>query len=305
MGNDPPAALIDAATAPWVVGQTITFSGHATDPEEGTLAASRLSWQVVLNHCPQDCHEHPLQTIAGVASGSFSAPDHEFPAHLELRLTATDAQGLSNTTSRRLDPSTVDLTFATTPTGLALTVGGATQNAPLTRTVIVGSANSLSADSPQTVGGVTYRWTGWSDGGAQSHDITALATGGTYTATYAAATDLSVSQTAVVAAGRVTFTVTTRNLGGIGASSVAVVDTLPSKLTYTATGSSAGCTYAPATRQVTCPIGTLAAGATATTTIVATNGKAKGQVANTVRVTSTTPDVNPGNDSATINVKLR
>ena len=305
VGNDPPTAVIDAATAPWVVGQTITFSGHATDPEEGALAASRLSWQIVLKHCPQDCHEHPLQTIAGAASGSFSAPDHEFPAHLELRLTATDAQGLSHTTSRRLDPSTVDLTFATTPTGLALTVGGATQTAPFTRRVIVGSANSLSADSPQTLGGVTYRWTGWSDGGAQSHDITAPATARTYTATYAAATDLSVSQAAVVAAGRVTFTVTTRNLGGIGASSVAVVDTLPSKLTFSTEGSSAGCSYAAATRQVTCLIGTLAAGATATTTIVATNGKAKGQVNNTVRVTSTTPDANPGNDSATINVKLR
>ena len=171
--------------------------------------------------------------------------------------------------------------------------------------MIVGSVNSLSADSPQTIGGLSYRWTGWSDGGVQSHDITAPAVARTYTATYAATTDLSVSHTAAVASGRVTFTVTTRNLGGIGASSVAVVDTLPSKLSFSASGSSSGCTFAAATRQVTCPIGTLAAGATATTTIVATNGNAKGNVQNAVRVTSITPDSNPANDTSTITVKLR
>ena len=152
VGNDPPVAVIDAATSPWSVGQTINFSGHATDAEEGALTPSRLSWQVVLMHCPQECHEHPIQTFAGVASGSFAAPDHEYPSHLELRLTARDAQGLTHTTTRRLDPTTVDLEFATNPSGLTLTVGGANEATPFIRRVIVGSTNSLSADSPQTLG---------------------------------------------------------------------------------------------------------------------------------------------------------
>jgi hypothetical protein len=54
----------------------------------------------------------------GVASGSFSAPDHEYPAWIELRLTATD--------SVRLDPQTVGLSFQSNPTGLQLTVGSGT-----------------------------------------------------------------------------------------------------------------------------------------------------------------------------------
>lgn len=304
VGNDPPTAVIDSATAPWVVGQTIAFTGHATDPEEGTLAASQLSWEVILKHCPLDCHEHPLQTFSGVASGSFASPDHEYPAHLELRLTATDAHGLRHTVARELYPSTVDLSFATTPAGLDLTVGGTTEAAPFTRRVIVGSTNSLTADSPQVLGGASYVWTGWSDAGARSHTISAPSAPVTYTATYAAATDLAISQRATVAPGRVTFTVTTTNLGGVAASNVAVVDTLPSKLTFSA-ALSPGCTFAPATRQVTCPIGSLAAGATATTTIGATNGKTKGQVTNTVRVTTTTPDTNPANDTWSIGVRLR
>ena len=95
----------------------ITFSGHATDAQSGTLAASALTWSLVLQHCPSTCHEHPLQTFAGTASGSFVAPDHEYPSHLDLRLTATDSGGLTNTTSVRLDPQTVDLTFGSTPAG--------------------------------------------------------------------------------------------------------------------------------------------------------------------------------------------
>ena len=116
-GNTPPTAVIDtpAPARTWKVGDVITFSGHATDPQQGTLPASALTWSLVLQHCPSTCHEHPLQTFTGTASGSFVAPDHEYPSHLELRLTATDAGGLSNTTSVQLDPQTVDLTFGSSP----------------------------------------------------------------------------------------------------------------------------------------------------------------------------------------------
>ena len=59
-----------------------------------------------------------------MASGSFTAPDHEYPSYLELRLTATDSGGLTNSVSRRLDPRTVALTFQTSPDGLNLTFNG-------------------------------------------------------------------------------------------------------------------------------------------------------------------------------------
>jgi hypothetical protein len=50
--------------------------------------------------------------------------------------------------------------------------------------VIAGSKNSISAPSPQTLGGTTYTFASWSDGGAQSHDIVAPGAAATYTATY-------------------------------------------------------------------------------------------------------------------------
>jgi PKD repeat protein len=121
-GNSPPTAVIDtpAPTRTWKAGDTIGFSGHASDPQDGTLAAARLSWSLILHHCatPTDCHTHAVQDFNGVASGSFSAPDHEYPAWIELRLTATDSGGLTDTASVRLDPQTVDLTFRSNPTGL-------------------------------------------------------------------------------------------------------------------------------------------------------------------------------------------
>jgi glucose/arabinose dehydrogenase len=187
-GNDSPTAFVDspASTLTWAVGNTINFSGHATDPQQGTLPASALSWQVLLHHCssPGVCHIHYLQQFTGVASGSFIAPDHDYPSYLELQLTATDAGGLTSVASVSLQPKTVDLTFATNPAGLQVAVGSATQVTPFTRTVIQGSTNTLSAPTPQAANAAPVAFSSWSDGGAQTHVITAPATATSYTASF-------------------------------------------------------------------------------------------------------------------------
>jgi glucose/arabinose dehydrogenase len=186
VGNTPPTVVIDAPTpgTRWRVGDVISFSGHASDTQDGTLPASALSWSLVLFHCPSNCHTHPLQDFVGVASGSFTAPDHEYPSYLELRLTATDSGGLTNTAAVRLDPRTVTLTFQSQPVDLQIVVNGAAGTATFTRTVIVGSTNTISAPSPQTSGGRTYSFQTWSDGGAQTHTITAPSVATTYRARF-------------------------------------------------------------------------------------------------------------------------
>jgi hypothetical protein len=184
--NNPPTASIGtpSATTTWKVGDLISFSGSASDPEQGTLPASALSWTLILHHCPSTCHTHTVQSWSGVASGSFSAPDHDYPSHLELRLTATDSGGQSDTESVELQPQAVQLSFASQPSGLQLVVGSTSEATPFTRTVIVGSLNSISATTPQTQGGTQYAFSSWSDGGTQTHTIVAPATPATYTATY-------------------------------------------------------------------------------------------------------------------------
>lgn len=174
----------------WSVGEAVTFSGSATGSDGRPLPSSALSWQVVLNHCvgsgSADCHQHFLQRFDGVGSGSFAAPDHDWPAHLEVVLTARDPGGASDTGRVRIDPRTVQLTFTSAPAGLQVVAGGDAAATPITRTVIVGNPVGVSAPSPQQVGGVTHTFSSWSHGAAQSHTIPAPEADTTYTASYTA-----------------------------------------------------------------------------------------------------------------------
>jgi len=208
-GNTPPVPVIDSppSSTTWIVGQGISYLGHATDAQDGNEPASRLSWTVILHHCPSDCHTHIVQTVSGSAGGSFSAPDHEYPSYLELQLTATDAQGLSASTSIRLDPQTVDLSFQSSPSGMQLSVGTFSGAAPFTRSVIVNSTNSISAPD-QSLGGTSYVFSSWSDGGAQTHTITAPpSTPPTYTATFVPAPPQNRPPVAVATANPTTGTI--------------------------------------------------------------------------------------------------
>ena len=174
VGNTAPNATI-TAPAPgtaWQVGDLIQFAGGATDAQDGPLPASALSWSLILNHCPSNCHTHPLQSFPGVVGGSFTTPDHEYPAYLELRLTATDSGGLSDTESLRLDPKTVSITLNSSPGGFAAALNGSQLPTPFTRTVIQGSTNTISAPSPQTKAKKSWLFQSWSDDGAQTHVVT-------------------------------------------------------------------------------------------------------------------------------------
>jgi len=188
-GNSRPVPAIDApaADATWSVDQVLALAGSATDAEDGALGGAALSWQANLHHCstPDDCHVHLLQTFAGQATPTMIAPNHEYPAYLELELTATDAGGLTGTTALRLDPATHDLTVESEPAGVDLSVGSRTATAPFTQTVIADSYHTVSAPSPQTLGDATFRFGQWSDGGSPVHQIT-VTEPATLTATYTA-----------------------------------------------------------------------------------------------------------------------
>ena len=164
----------------WRVDEMISFSGNATDGGS-PLPASALSWEIVVNHCQPGgaCHEHVIQTIDDVFSGSFTAPDHAYPSFLTIRLTATDSGGLTGEDEVSIQPETVVLTLASAPLGAQVQAGveGAldTFTAPVEITAIVGGSLTIGVPSPQAIGGVNYTFSTWSDGGAQSHAITAPA----------------------------------------------------------------------------------------------------------------------------------
>ncbi|HEY7132013.1 MAG TPA: PQQ-dependent sugar dehydrogenase, partial [Candidatus Limnocylindrales bacterium] len=189
VGGSLPVPVIDSPSSSltWSVGDPIAFSGHATDGQGQAIPASGLTWNVILHHCPtpQSCHTHPVQTFSGVASGSVNAPDHEYPSFLELQLVAKDSANKTASTSVSVQPKGAPLSIATNPPGLSVTVGTASPAAtPFTKTVIANTNISVAAPVTQTLNGVTYTFSSWSDGGAATHDVNVPLAGSSLTATY-------------------------------------------------------------------------------------------------------------------------
>ena len=186
VGNGPPVPRIDLPlpTTRFRVGETITLRGSATDPQDGTVPDSRLSWTVRLRH---NSHTHPFLSRTG-NNITFSAPPPEnlvaaATSYLEVELTATDSRGLSRAVSQDLRPRTVALTFATNPTGRRLVIDGSSVTAPASFTSWEGY--SFGVDAPvQVDGSVGWQPSSWSDGGAAAHTITTPASPQTFTATF-------------------------------------------------------------------------------------------------------------------------
>jgi len=112
--------------------------------------------------------------------------------------------------------------------------------------------------------------------------------------------DLSVTKTdspdPVNAGGEVTYTVTVTNEGLTDATGVTLTDTLPSTTTFVSASASQGsCAHSAGT--VTCNVGSLDQGASATATIVARTTSA-GTITNTASVSSNEGDRDPSDNSA-------
>ena len=157
------------------MGDPINFSGSAVDGHGNPLPPSALTWSVLLHHCVGEPGRlpHPFPAnFDGVASGSFNAPDHEYPSYLEIS-THRDRSSKWPTDhdERAARPTDRDVDVHSTPSGAALSVDGFTGTTPLTYDVIKGSTNTIGAAAQQTMNGGSYVFTSWSDGGAQSHDV--------------------------------------------------------------------------------------------------------------------------------------
>lgn len=105
--------------------------------------------------------------------------------YLEVRLTATDSQGLSSEAEvRDVRPATVDVGFETIPDALKLKVNGVALRAPRTLVSWVGYELNVSAPRQRDRAGRRWAFRSWSDGGARDHAITTPDAEATYVATF-------------------------------------------------------------------------------------------------------------------------
>ncbi|MBZ4376696.1 PQQ-dependent sugar dehydrogenase [Corallococcus sp. AS-1-6] len=185
--NKPPVATIvtPASGATYIAATNLTFSGSASDQEDGALPPGAMTWNITFHH---DTHTHPaMADITGIASGSWPIPNiGESSANVwyRVRLTVRDSIGLTHTTYRDVHPVTVPLTVTSVPSGLQVLMDGRPFPAPHDTTGVVGVVRSVGVESPQYANGKFWAFTSWSDGGAQSHTFVTPGSAATYTAQF-------------------------------------------------------------------------------------------------------------------------
>ena len=180
-----PQILTPAVDSTYAAGETISFSGAATDPEAGALPASALSWKVLFFHSGHNVLF--LGTSSGVTSGTFTVPvrgETSTNVFYRIYLTARDSGGREATVFRDVLPRAAKFTLQTEPPGWPLVVNGLTINTPANLSAVAGSRHSVGITAPTTVNGQACDFMAWSDGGAASHTITVPETNSTLKAIF-------------------------------------------------------------------------------------------------------------------------
>ena len=168
-------------------GDLITFSGEATDVEDGVMPAESFAWEILFRH---DTHIHPELQRYGIAEEVLEIPStgHEFgdETRFEFNLKVTDSDGTEGWDTVTIWPEKVDVTFDTVPSGLDLVVDGITLSTPSVKDTLIGFNHVLDADD-QVLDGDTYRFESWSDGAARLHTYVVPETNDSVIATFTSA----------------------------------------------------------------------------------------------------------------------
>jgi glucose/arabinose dehydrogenase len=186
VGNEAPTGVIETplAGSTYRGGQTINFSGSASDPQNGILGASAFKWRVSFLH---GTDAQGTMDFNGVTSGSFVVPTQSLTdpnQRFRIQLTVTDNNGLSHVSFRDVLPEMADVTLSSNIPGLTINLDNQPRTAPYTFPGVVGLTRNLSAPLSQSLNGVTYTFVSWSDGGAATHDVSSPETDSTFTAIY-------------------------------------------------------------------------------------------------------------------------
>ena len=194
VGQSPPTASI-TAPATYNAGDTIPFSGTATDPVDGTLPGYDYTWQAdfISNGAVQPSYSagvpYPFYGPAtGSTSGSFQVPNDvsQVPGSFyRITLTVTDSAGLQTVVTKDIHPNLTGWSVSSNVPGTGYFVDGAWHTGTYSTQDVVGVKHILTGmPLAQVSGGTRYRFAGWADGSALTDSFTSSAAPATYTANY-------------------------------------------------------------------------------------------------------------------------
>jgi glucose/arabinose dehydrogenase/PKD repeat protein len=170
---------------PYQAGDTITYNAFARDAAGFDLDDGDIKTEVRLHH---GTHFHPFVGPLTGRAGSFTIPrtgEASADTSYEIKVTATDGNGLSTSKIVNVVPRKSEVSLATSPAGLGLLVDGVPVSTPRTFTGVEGFQRELSAPNTAVAqDGSVLQFAGWSDGKSVRHVITTPENDTTYTATY-------------------------------------------------------------------------------------------------------------------------
>lgn len=146
-------------------GDTITFSGMATDAEDGPLDATDMTWFVNFHH---NTHNHPfIPATTGIAGGQFVVPTNSETAPdvwYRVHLIVTDSVGLTTEVIRDVYPATSDFAVLANLSGVDILVDELTTVSPTTVTGVVNVQRTIEAMPNVAVDGNVGSFVQWLDG---------------------------------------------------------------------------------------------------------------------------------------------
>ncbi|QDV74348.1 NPCBM/NEW2 domain-containing protein [Botrimarina mediterranea] len=162
-----PHIVLPTEGAAYAAGDIITFSGFASDAEDGTLADSQLTWRVDFHH---NVHSHPfIPPTTGVSGGEFQVPtatETDDNVWYRINLTVTDSAGLTSSTFVDVLPHKSEFVVQTNLPGGAgtLTIDGKEIDGPFTDRGVENVERTLKAPLTQSLGDGTAYFVQWLDG---------------------------------------------------------------------------------------------------------------------------------------------
>jgi uncharacterized repeat protein (TIGR01451 family) len=282
---------------------TVTADSIGTVTNSATVQADEFDGRSANNSVSE------TTTVVGIADLSISKADSPDPIYAGQTLTyvlTAHNNGPSDAPSVEVTdklPSSVAYQSASSSQGSCSQASG-TVTCNLGALAIGASATIQVNVSAQSSGTVTNTAT---ISGTTSVDRNSANDSATASTTVSPAADLAITQTDApdpVSIGQpLTYTLTVRNNGPSGATGVTITDALPAAVTYSSATPSQGSCFQSVPGTVTCNLGGVANGGTATVQINVV-AQTAGTVTNTAGVQGAETDLNTGNNSASVSTTI-